>query len=313
MAENREDVAERKRTDQGLHECEVFKVGSDAMEGNLSWTSCEKNPGHPSFIPYPDFRMEHLPEELRSEDVFSKVVELAERTVKLRVGYTSMARPERFPFYNVRGTSVVHTGSGWIEQVVLQSDTPCPCSDCARNDSPHQGDWLEVNVLTARHVVFDAEEARSTLVDVHYNTKDSRLNGTMKTIRVYDVLSSDSAVDACLLVCASHSLAAQLSIPFKVSYKLKPSIKPRVCGPCVVISHPHGNPKQVTVGEVKDADPRTPTAFITYNSSTCRGSSGAPVLAFNTEASEGSGIFIHSMGGLHGGLNEGSCVYITFE
>ena len=299
----------------GLHECEVFEDGSDVMEGNMSWASCQKNPGHPSFIPYPDFRVEHLPEEWRSQDVFKQVSELAERAVKLRVGYTSMARPEGFPFYNVRGTSVIHTGSGWIEHVVSRSDTPCPCLDCARNDSPHQGEWLEVNVVTACHVVYDAEEARSTLVDVHYNTKASRRNGTMKTIRAYDVLKSDALEDACVLVCAAHDLAnIQLSFPLKVSLQPTPDLKLKRDDPCLVISHPHGHPKQITVGKVKDADPSRPEGLITYSSSTCRGSSGAPVIAFYTESSRAiSQSSVHSMGGVSGGLNQGSCVYIKLE
>ncbi|GFR95266.1 hypothetical protein ElyMa_006270000 [Elysia marginata] len=315
MEKNDRAVVERKRKDQGLHECEVYGGGSDDLEGNQSWQACEKNPGHACFIPYTDFRREHLPEAWQTQDVWSQVVDVAERTVKLRVGYTSMERPEGYAFYNHRGTSLVHTGSGWIEHVISRTDVPCPCTDCDRSVSPHTGFWFEVNVITACHVVYNAEEAKSTRVDVHYDAKTSRREGTMQTIWAYDVIKSGAVEDACVLVCAAHELYnVQLSFPLKVRVLPTPDLKVTRDDPCIVISHPHGSPKQVTVGEVRQADRSHPEGLITYSADTCPGTSGAPVLCLYSEGSRTvTQSSVHSKGGVADGHNQGSCVFIKLE
>ncbi|GFO13778.1 hypothetical protein PoB_004028300 [Plakobranchus ocellatus] len=53
---------------------------------------------------------------------------------------------------------------------------------------------------------------------------------------------------------------------------------------CVVISHPHSEPKKVTVGEISSLAAFDPEAsylteyLYTYTAETCRGSSGVPVV-----------------------------------
>ena len=143
----------------GHHECEVFAGQPGATESARTWSDCVKNPGHARFIPYPDLCLEHLPEGAQTQDVLSRVRSYAARTVRLRVGYTSTHRPDGFPFSNVRGTHLVHTGSGWIDNIPTSNippirrfrvsprvcmvrrapGQPCPCPECSArpgNSSP---------------------------------------------------------------------------------------------------------------------------------------------------------------------------------
>ncbi|GFR71598.1 hypothetical protein ElyMa_003817300 [Elysia marginata] len=47
------------------------------------------------------------------------------------------------------------------------------------------------------------------------------------------------------------------------------------CVPAMIISHPHGRAKKISVGEVRHVDENS--IYIKYNTPTCMGSSGAPV------------------------------------
>ncbi|RUS82119.1 hypothetical protein EGW08_010131 [Elysia chlorotica] len=292
--------------DKGFIECEFFEDASAALEGSSSWASCTKNGGHLGFIPYPDFQIGHLPSAWQRREVFQETVDLAERTVKLTIGHTSTDRPDVFRFSNLNRPGIVRSGSGWMEKVVHRSDVPCPCSDCSRDGVTPQETWFEAVVITARHVVFNEEEAKSTLVDLHYDTKESRKDGSMQRLQAYCFLLSEGVEDACSLACAAHDIKkAQLEFPLQLT--LIPSTKPNIgkTDLCVVISHPHGNPKKITLGEVKDFNPSGSEFLVRYDSGTCPGSSGAPVIVFYED---GNSLVVHSMGNVTDGINQGSCV-----
>ncbi|KAK3732296.1 hypothetical protein RRG08_064261 [Elysia crispata] len=89
------DTVRRKRRDQGLHECEVFGVGPEAMESSRTWALCMKNPGHSGFIPYPEFGPEHLPCGWPTPEKMEVLRIIAEITVRLRVSYTSLGQAQK--------------------------------------------------------------------------------------------------------------------------------------------------------------------------------------------------------------------------
>ena len=49
--------------------------------------------------------------------------------------------------------------------------------------------------------------------------------------------------------------------------------------PVLIVSHPHGQPKKITLGQWRDID----LPLLEYNAPTCPGSSGAPVFRFYTD------------------------------
>ncbi|KAK3711615.1 hypothetical protein RRG08_020996 [Elysia crispata] len=312
------DIIKRKRNDQGLHECEVFGEGPEAMESARTWASCSKNPGHAGFIPYPEFRPDHLPVSWHTPERLEIVRIIAEVTVRLRVGYTSMDRPEGFAFHNLRGSNIVHTGSGWIYDIRPNRDVPCPCQECALSPSPHKT-WMEIIIATACHVVYNTEEAKLTHVDLFYDDEQARRSGKMKTVLGSQINLTDEGNDTCLLRCATHDndLCEKLfelraaAVKAFVDQNAIGEWRPTVDSVCVIISHPHGRPKQVTVGQVKAIEETDGLMNkLTYSACTCPGSSGAPVLPMDTAGSVRPGrSAVHSIGGISQGFNQSSSAF----
>lgn len=289
------DTAERKRNDQGFHECEVYStLLPEAAESCRSWSACSKNPGHAGFIPYPEFRLESLPENRQTQEMLNRVRELADRTVRLRVGYTSRARPDGYAFSNFRGSDIVHTGSGWMDHVRKITDHPCPCPKCAESRSSPHRTWFTVWVFTACHVVYNVEEARASQVDFFYDDEQAWLGGKVKTVWAFDMTFQDPVRDVCILACATHDaeLAQRLDqlCPFlNVSRQpcfMTPDLKIKDesdrARHCVIVSHPHGCPKQVTLGEITGVENTGSWEVLGYSANTCPGSSGAAVLLLDS-------------------------------
>ena len=249
----------------GCHECEIFGGGLTSYEGARAWRLCKKNPGHQSSIPYPEFRHDHLPDGFQTHKLFKCVKLMADHTVRLRVTYTSAARPDGYPFCNHRGTNILHTGSGFCKPDSMER-SPVElrhkrypghsCPGCVQNSgNPSFKDEeccdYEILVATAQHVVYNTEEAKATQVDFFFDDEASEFNGKMKTIYGNDVYITNKEKDICWLRCITHD---------KALYERLSSI-PRPCATwakerntSVIVSHPRGRPKQITVGEATRKD-----------------------------------------------------------
>ncbi|GFO26865.1 hypothetical protein PoB_005337000 [Plakobranchus ocellatus] len=288
---SKEDLAQRKKNDQGLHECEVLGTfGSDyeaGPESDFAWNNCTKNPGHPRFIPTQEFSLNDLPIWCRKLSVLNYVRRLSDLTVRLRVGYTSWGRPNGYCFSNCRGTKIVHYGSGAIRSVRAETG-PCPCPECEHSPSPNQT-WYKVFVTTALHVVYNTEEAKATKIDLFYDSKGCIEDGRMKTIHGMNVVDVDRVDegDNSFIMCATHDtlLVQKIEDHWKqlhLGFSGQLSAKPIKCwrNLCVMVSHPHGQPKKVTIGEMKGCEMLKfdGQKEFTYSTDSCRGSSGAFML-----------------------------------
>ncbi|GFS20346.1 hypothetical protein ElyMa_006897700 [Elysia marginata] len=282
---NNQDAVKSKKADQGNHECEVFGYEPEAEESAYAWDTCSKNPGHPRFIPVPEFCVDHLPKWCADPAIVECVKTMAALTVRLRVSYTSWGRPDGYSFSNHRGSNFLHTGSGWVRNVNAGSG-PCQCLECRQSSAPSRT-WYGVHLETARHVVYNTEEAQATMVDFFYDDERALVDGWSKTVRATKTSIASRETDTCKVICIIHDqdLADMLQ-----QYLIKTVIMDSysVCAVfsesrkhlCIIVSHPHGQPKQVTFG----AEPLYVTAedyyrYISYSTHTCPGSSGAPVMA----------------------------------
>ena len=255
------------------------------VECAFTWSECSKNPGHTDFIPAPEFCLDHLPRWCSDPSVVECVRTIAALTVRLRVSYTSWSRPDGYTFSKHRGSGILHTGSGWVRKIQPGSG-PCRCPECRRSSFPRQ-DWYEVHLETACHVVYNTEEAQATKVDFFFDDERSKVEGWIETIHAFAATDQDEKGDICILLCATHDHDLGDILQVCVD-KLRPMERFNICAVysqirtrhlCIIVSHPHGRPKQVTVGEEQlhmtaAADHR----YFTYSTATCPGSSGAPVL-----------------------------------
>ena len=245
---------------------------------------------------------------------------MADLTVRLRVGYTSTERPEGYPFYDHRGEYITHTGTGFCtircttkDEVSLlrHPDHKCRCPQCffqtqTMGDSSlkHQ-EWYEIQVITAQHVVYNSEEAASTEVDFFFDDGNSEFTGQMKTLYCYDFSCAVPGKDHCALRCITHDKDfierfSKVRFPLTRTQKLN-----EISEASVVVSHPHGRPKQITVGTIT-LDPKSVFGeSMSYTMDTCPGSSGAPVVVLSLyDMPHLRGV--HSLGGVKGSHNQGN-------
>ncbi|GFO02948.1 GTPase imap family member 7 [Plakobranchus ocellatus] len=305
------------RKDQGLHECEVLGDGPEAEESKLAWEICDKTENsHDNFIPIQNFSEYHLPSRFHNTSLLRFILVIAELTVRLRISHVSAARPDGYIFASYKGKNVPFTGSGWVYKI-LPGEGPCPCHDCYGSQRP-KFQWWRCIVLTACHVVYDKEEAKKTKVDLFYDTDKSLEDNKVKTLYGFGVEDNNLTDDVCLLQCATHDedLVNNLKTFIEEYELLKWDVPESIMSTiCVVISHPHGEPKKVTVGEISSMASFDPEAsylveyMYTYSAETCRGSSGAPIVCAVSRKKLGSkgvwpGAGPHSFGHVEGTLNQ---------
>ncbi|XP_059177172.1 uncharacterized protein LOC131956656 [Physella acuta] len=273
----------------GHHEAEICYGGEADLHKH--YTGCKKNPGHVNFIPVNNFNLDHLPSRYHDDIMLELIKALSAITVLIKVKYTSLERPKsvpcfsgQYPFYNTRGSDVLRTGTGRVCRVYKYTESDnkvtCPCGKCQHSDTPSKV-WGEVCVGTAAHVVFDESEARQTRCVVGFD--DNKSPGV--SLDGWEVVEADIEGDGCEFTCVSCDLELVDEL-----YKM--------CGHfdglcekvmvkygryddgdklAVIVSHPHGCPKQVSVGQWTHNHERGGRYKYTYTTCTCPGSSGALV------------------------------------
>ena len=208
---------------------------------------------------------------------------LVDLTVKVRVYWTSLGRPDDIAFSDVRGTERPRMGTGFIDYTYDPvSNELCPCCEC--NGKITRKFWI-FKVWTAHHVVYNTEEAKTTRVDLYYDDDSCKHDGRMKTLTGLKVVESIPDRDVCYMMCVTHDEALCERIKSAWScwrdglgehLDLSGLDLLSSCDrgrPTLIVSHPHGKPKKITVGEGRHAE----HPVVEYNTATCKGSSGAPV------------------------------------
>ena len=203
------------------------------------------------------------------------------RTVCMKVSYTSQQRPDGFPFSRCGGSSVSHAGTGFICDI-NESNGRCPCHNEIREH------WT-LTINTARHVVFNQGEAVRTRVLLFYDDQRALEDGRAMDVPVVEFLWSNPDRDISTILCVTHdgTIAERLgsssllwpSTFCPTEFDLLQSFRKLLAFGsshyAMVVSHPHGECKRITIGKVRynEAD-----NHIEYDADTCPGSSGAPVV-----------------------------------
>ena len=268
------------------------------------------------------------------------VRDTADLTVRLRVGYTSQDRPDGDPLCGNRGKSIPRVGTGWIWHVDSKINEPCPCVYC---DGQEVRKFWRFRVQTAQHVVYDTEEAKRTRVDLFYDDETSRQDGKVVSVWALRVVGSNTEYDRCRMECVTHDerigeMVESLyrrwvflyedirskPIYFKKSslsdrlreaeaagsrsrpiYSKKSSLSGKGQLYTLIISHPHGQAKKITLGKLRPTVKDDNCIYQEYETATCPGSSGAPGFMLYTK---GDDVFLrHSYHGyIHSGTQSSS-------
>ena len=182
----------------------------------------------------------------------------ADLTVRLRVGYTGQDRPDGYPLSGSRGKSIPRVGTGWIWHVDSEINEPCPCDNC---DGQEMRKYWRFYVRTAQHVVYDTEEAKRT-----------RQDGKVVSVWALRVVRSNTENDLCYMECVTHDERIGEKVKSLVRrwnsltkdmrsrsiYSKKSSVSGEGQVYTLIISHPHGQAKKITLGKqrppVKDGN-----------------------------------------------------------
>ncbi|XP_059160277.1 uncharacterized protein LOC131943927 [Physella acuta] len=305
-----EDVSQYFR---GTHEVQECLEGQGEAHLKTYNAKCTKNPGHTRFIPVKTLTLQHFPSGYQDNDLFDLIKAMSDVTVRIYAKFTSFDRPEfitgttdRYPFYASRGMHKLRSGSGRVYHVDKYSEEKhnmtCPCPECVVSPTPSKV-WWKVGILTARHVVFDSSEARQSSCRLWFDEEKCPV------VKIYGwtLDASDTDMDRCRMHCVTHDLALGEKLKdmymnfFRLYCKVKDKYKCHngMDKLTIIVSHPHGCSKQVSIGNWVHKQKLERRTRYTYTTCTCPGSSGAIVYRVGGPWSSAH----HNSGGTPSGLN----------
>ncbi|KAH9514099.1 hypothetical protein Btru_030223 [Bulinus truncatus] len=265
-------------------QCEVEEATPDE-DFTVKWANCKKNPGHTNFIPIRQFTKEHLPDGYRDDDLCDMVKCLAAQTVKVVVKARSSYRTSS-------STGRIRRVARFVNGVDKygihhKKYIRCPCGRCCgSSDSPPSDVWWQIQVLTARHVLFEDTVAEDMTCVLFYDGQED----VGVKVQGIEIVYVDVMRDSCEMICVTcdGNLAARLEGLMAEYDRLWPVVhnkfkdRKEVDKLTIIVSHPHRMSKRVSIGRWKDRIPDKVDSSLnlsqfTYNASTCPGSSGALV------------------------------------
>lgn len=236
-----------------------------------------------------------MPIRYRNYDVLNLIKSQAELTVFLRISKVSENRPElypgttnNYPSHEHKGKYKLRNGSGIVCKVVSYAEKDnktCQCAECKTSTTPRKA-WGEINVFTATHVVYDEAERKHTQVFFFRDSEQvDKTQGV--SISAEELVRLNVEKDWCRINCYTHNdtLLQRLDKGLKSFERYCQIVEDRyklARGShrlTVIVSHPHGGYKKVSIGQWRDKTRKGQFGDhrYTYDTVTCPGSSGAYV------------------------------------
>ncbi|KAK0066846.1 hypothetical protein Bpfe_003581 [Biomphalaria pfeifferi] len=283
-----DDLESDEYFDYGTHETLVLET-EDEAELAVNRKTCRKNHNH--YYSVSDFSEKNLPPKYCHKELLQLIQAMAELTVRIEVTQVSNDRPKnwkgqenvRYPGYDRKGETVSSYGSGRIADVYQNAKENITCS-CPEN-------WI-ILLFTATHVVYDTHEAKSSKCRLFF---DTGCKSKWRKLTIMKKMWSNEPGDLCLLAGVTCDTKLALGIrnilkEFNESWKYIENIE-KYSGKkrskktlVVIVSHPHGGPKQISCGYLRKRKAKDlgddEGFFFKYTARTCAGSSGAPVYVY---------------------------------
>ncbi|CAG5125582.1 unnamed protein product, partial [Candidula unifasciata] len=270
-------VSQKTQTDEGPWADNSCLV--EEQDLNQHYAASKKNSGHENFIPVEKFSMDHLPPFFPNSDVIKLVTLIADLTVRVTVQFVSDRGPEAvqgtdIPNLSNIGSELMKVGAGWIADTQVYPNESCRCKECEHSLTPATS-FAYVSVKTFTHVVYDdpkiqeythhlfldVSEAPSVytdqvtlneMFDKGYNMKQTRrlMYYTHNLQLVYRLTNTKQKQSHYIISLKRNEDARSKNDPPQTrgnSAKQKPRLD-------IVVSHPHGDAKQVNYGNLEDAE-----------------------------------------------------------
>lgn len=216
---------------------------------------CEKSHQHCDFIDIDDFTIDHLPLEIRHCTTYVWLRNCAPLVVRLLRNLTATGR------------ACIHSED--LGKTLICDDVHCPyVTSLGQGHELYGG----IGIITNRHVVKDGNQAAMTKIEFFYNNDDSRkksslLNSMMIPVGVVKELgaklyTTNTRMDYTLFTCYVHSkelveMVATFDKRRNFAWLAMPqNIRENTRSFAMVISHPHGASKKISIGNVVGRETR---------------------------------------------------------
>ncbi|XP_059147595.1 uncharacterized protein LOC131935251 [Physella acuta] len=226
---------------------------------------CNKNPDHRDFIQVQRLTLNQLPAQ--DTQLLKLVKNLAALTVKVQVLFDT----DKY-------------GTGFVNSVDIYNDVDddkCPCPACCETAAPSTS-WAIFYIITSTQLVSGDSEARHTTCFVNHDGSHN-----IKELIGLKTSITSKKRDRCVMVCYSHDIQLAYTLKFKLRnysrlckkmYK-KYNTDETVNKTVLMISHPHGASKHLTLGMLADRQKQQKkfSSRLYYTNPSCNGCVGAPV------------------------------------
>ncbi|KAH9494954.1 hypothetical protein Btru_020675 [Bulinus truncatus] len=179
------------------------------------------------------------------------------------------------------------SGTGKVERVKIKSERKgqcqCPCDTC--KISPAK-EWGKIAILTGAQVAFGSTDAKHLVCSFFYDNDDQMDN--IQHVQGCEILGYNEETDLCMFTCVTCDMNLVKLINDKVEKfvcswkeafrKYVNTVKWEVEKLVVIVSHPYGRRKHISIGKRTDSKE---DQKITCTNPSCPGSVGAFVLIPN--------------------------------
>ncbi|KAK0046746.1 hypothetical protein Bpfe_023770 [Biomphalaria pfeifferi] len=176
--------------------------------------------------------------------------------------------------------SDVVLGSGKVDDVFIRTDGPCPCHKKCQ-------EWGEIRVLTSAKLMYNDDDAKHFVCTFFYDDDDKRMD-QLKSARGDRIVLRDLEKDVCMFLCVTCDVELVRTLEgmldkFEQSWenafdKYANTVKWESERLTVIVFHPLGLKKHISVGRVLTSKYAHSEKTIQYDTPTCKGSTGAYVL-----------------------------------
>ncbi|CAL1527428.1 unnamed protein product [Lymnaea stagnalis] len=262
-------------------------------DASLQEIPCTNNQGHTRFFPYSS--LEEDVEQLRPyKHIIDFIKVVADLTVMVSVLKTSEIR-QKDPCFKVAHPDRIRFGTGMMMHFIKINNTDkqyCQCRDCKVQNS-HRSNFFTIYICTTSNVVYDKFEATETTFRLFYNESNSRpINIDCCGLEFKDCIGH-----LCILKCNTHdmTLGEQLKQLNDSYTQLQGESRyHNLNDPIVIVSHPHGCAKHISIGKLKDKQETSHgRTQLKYDAPTCVGCSGAFVCEVDTSEESSSRKHFH--------------------
>lgn len=284
------EIAERE-------ECEDTKI--ECLSDSQDCEKCCKLYGTELFA-VEDLSLDHLPTELQNEKVLDYIMMQEKIAVKLEVK-KSGSTSDKYRLFEASGWACVSDDS------VIEYSS-CPLENCPDGGNKSHKAYGGITVFTNTHVVSKKEEGVNCKVTFFYDGRDKSKGNLLfqkqdnisdsdlsklslpdieawglfvkqvrenKDLVAIETVFHDDKLFKVIAACSAQRLNAWTQIPQALKMVMKEHV--------IVISHPHGRRKVVSVGKLLCLEVTTHKETLKketrYLAATCKGSSGAPVIS----------------------------------